>query len=157
MDAQREYWLSKGRLDNLASMLNTKKPAILIVEDHDKLRAALAEWLNGEFKEVSFLVAESAEKAIEIVKLHHPAIVIMDIQLPRMNGIEAIRNIKLISPQTQAVVLTVMKDSDFIDIAMAAGATAFIHKQHMYDELIPTLTKLLPPEITAGKEVGQVN
>jgi NarL family two-component system response regulator LiaR len=76
----------------------------------------------------------------------------MDLQLPGMNGIEAIRHIKLISPHTQAVVLTVMKDSDFIDIALAAGATAFIHKQHMHEELIPAIKKLLHPEINEGKE-----
>ena len=144
--------MSKEKLDVLASKVKAKRPVVLIVEDHDKLRAALAEWLNGEFKECSFLEAESAEKAIEIVKIHYPVIVIMNIKLPRMNGIETIRNIKLISPHTQAVVLTVLKDSDFIDMAMAAGATAFIHKQHMYGELIPTITKLLSPEIAATKE-----
>ena len=137
---------------NLAAKLNTNRPAILIVEDHDKLRSALAEWLKSDFNEYSFFVAESAEKAIEIVKMHHPAIIIMDLQLPGMNGIEAIRTIKMISPHTQAVVLTVMKDSAYIDIAMAAGATAFINKQHMYTELIPTITKLLSPEITAEKK-----
>ena len=144
--------MSKEKLDTLATKLNAKRPTILIVEDNDKLRTALAEWLNGELKERSFFLAESAENAIEIVKMHHPAIVIMDLQLPRMNGIEAIRNIKLISPHTQAVILTVMKDPAFIDVAMAAGATSFIHKQHMHAELIPAITKLLHPEITEEKE-----
>ena len=144
-------------MHTLAAKLNTKRPAILIVEDHDKLRAALAEWLKNDFNECSFFVAENAEKAIEIVKKHHPVIVIMDLQLPGMNGIEAIRNIKLISPHTQAVVLTVLKDSAIIDVAMAAGATAFIHKQNMYAELIPTITKLLSLEITTGKEAGHVH
>ena len=118
--------------------------AILIVEDHDKLREALAEWLRSFFSDYTFLVAGSAEKAIELAEIHHPAIVIMDLQLPRMNGIEAIRHIKKISPKTQAVVLTVMKDSAYIDVAMAAGACAYINKQNMHTELIPVLTKLLP-------------
>ena len=136
---------------NLAAKLNTNRPAILIVEDHDKLRSALAEWLKSDFNEYSFFVAESAEKAIEIVKMHHPAIIIMDLQLPGMNGIEAIRTIKMINPYTQAVVLTVMKDSAYIDVAMAAGACAFINKQHMHAELIPVLSKLLPAAAASGE------
>jgi NarL family two-component system response regulator LiaR len=131
-------------MHNRADKPTNNGHAILIVEDHDKLREALAEWLRSFFSDYTFLVAGSAEKAIELAEIHHPAIVIMDLQLPRMNGIEAIRHIKKISPKTQAVVLTVMKDSAYIDVAMAAGACAYINKQNMHTELIPVLTKLLP-------------
>ena len=135
-----------------AEKLTNAGHAILIVEDHDKLREALAEWLRSFFSDYTFLVAGSAEKAIELAEIHHPAIVIMDLQLPRMNGIEAIRHIKKISSKTQAVVLTVMKDSAYIDVAMAAGAYAYINKQHMHDELIPVLTKLLSLQTTEEEE-----
>ena len=88
-------------------------------------------------------MAGSAEKAIELAETHQPAIVIMDLQLPRMNGIEAIRHIKMISPQTQALILSVMNVSAYKEEAMAAGACAYINKQHMHAELIPALNKLL--------------
>jgi len=139
-------------MHNRADKPTNNGHAILIVEDHDKLREALAEWLRSFFSDYTFLVAGSAEKAIELAEIHHPAIVIMDLQLPRMNGIEAIRHIKKISPKTQAVVLTVMKDSAYIDVAMAAGACAFINKQNMHAELIPALTRLLSPQTTEGEE-----
>ena len=130
-------------MHNSAEKQTNNGHAILIVEDHDKLREALAEWLKSFFSDCSFLVAESGEKAIELAEAHHPAIVIMDIQLPGINGIETIRRIKKISPQTQALILSVMNVSAYKEEAMAAGACAYVNKQHMHAELIPALTKLL--------------
>ena len=130
-------------MHNSAEKLTNNGHAILIVEDHDELRETLVEWLQSVFSNCTFLVAGSGEKAIELAETHHPAIVIMDLQLPRMNGIEAIRHIKMISPQTQALILSVMNVSAYKEEAMAAGACAYVNKQHMHAELIPALTKLL--------------
>jgi CheY-like chemotaxis protein len=122
---------------------STDGRTILIVEDHDELRETLLEWLKSVFSDCTFLVAGSGEKAIELAEVHQPAIVLMDIQLPGINGIETIRRIKKISPQTQALILSVMNVSAYKEEAMAAGACAYINKQHMHAELIPALTKLL--------------
>ena len=130
-------------MHNSAEKLTNNGPAILIVEDHDELRETLLEWLKSSFCDCSFLVAGSGEKAIELAEAHNPAIVLMDIQLPGINGIEAIRRIKKISPQTQALILSVMNVSAYKEEAMAAGACAYINKQHMHVELIPALNKLL--------------
>jgi two-component system NarL family response regulator len=119
--------------------------AILVVEDHDELRETLIEWLASDFSGCTFLMAGSGEEAIDRAAACHPDIVLMDIQLPKMNGIEAIRRIKEISPQTQAVILSILNVSTYKEEAMAAGACAYINKQHMHTELIPTLTKLLSP------------
>ena len=139
-------------MHNSAEKLTNNGHTILIVEDHDKLRVALVEWLKSFFSDCSFLVAESGEKAIELAEAHNPAIVLMDIQLPGINGIEAIRRIKKISPQAQALILSVMNVSAYKEEAMAAGACAYINKQHMHTELIPALTRLLSPQTTAGEE-----
>ena len=122
---------------------STDGRTIIIVEDHDELRETLLEWLKSVFSDCTFLVAGSGEKAIELAEVHQPAIVLMDIQLPGINGIETIRRIKKISPQTQALILSVMNVSAYKEEAMAAGACAYINKQHMHAELIPALTKLL--------------
>jgi CheY-like chemotaxis protein len=121
---------------------------IVIVEDHDELRETLLEWLKSVFSDCTFLVAGSGEKAVEIVEAHNPVIVLMDIQLPGLNGIETIRRIKKISPQTQALILSVMNVSVYKEEAMDAGACAYINKQHMHVELIPALTKLLSLQTT---------
>jgi CheY-like chemotaxis protein len=135
-----------------AEKLTNNGHTILIVEDHDELRETLLEWLKSAFSGCSILVAGSGEKGIELANEHHPAIVLMDIQLPGMNGIEAIRRIKKISPQTQALILTVMNVSVYREEAMAAGASAYINKQHMHAELIPAIAKLLPTQTVTGEE-----
>ena len=140
-------------MHNSAEKLTNNGHAILIVEDHDELRETLVEWLQSVFSNCTFLVAGSGEKAIELAETHHPAIVLMDIQLPKMNGIEAIRRIKKISPQTQALILSVMNVSAYKEEAMAAGACAYVNKQHMHAELIPAITKLLPSQTAAGEEL----
>ena len=131
---------------------STDGRTIIIVEDHDELRETLLEWLKSVFSDCTFLVAGSGEKAIELAEAHQPAIVLMDIQLPGINGIEAIRRIKKISPQTQALILSVMNVSAYKEEAMAAGACAYVNKQHMHAELIPALTRLLSPQTTEGEE-----
>jgi CheY-like chemotaxis protein len=131
---------------------STDGRTILIVEDHDELRETLLEWLKSVFSDCTFLVAGSGEKAIELAEVHQPAIVLMDIQLPGINGIEAIRRIKKISPQTQALILSVMNVSAYKEEAMAAGACAYINKQHMHVELIPVLNKLLSLHTTEEEE-----
>ena len=144
MSNQQEMKCTK--IMNIMTMTDqpsTDGRTILIVEDHDELRETLVEWLKSVFSDCTFLVAGSGEKAIELAEAHQPAIVLMDIQLPGINGIEAIRRIKKISPQTQALILSVMNVSAYKEEAMAAGACAYINKQHMHAELIPALTKLL--------------
>jgi len=136
----------------MTDQLSTDGRTILIVEDHDELRETLLEWLKSVFSDCTFLVAGSGEKAIELVEAHQPAIVLMDIQLPGINGIEAIRRIKKISPQTQALILSVMNVSAYRDEALAAGACAYINKQHMHVELIPALNKLLSLHTTEEEE-----
>jgi CheY-like chemotaxis protein len=141
-----------GKMNAMADIRNNDGRTILIVEDNDELRETLSEWLKSVFCDCTFQVAGSGEKAIELAGAHHPAIVIMDIQLPRINGIEAIRHIKMISPKTQEVLLIVINDPECIDVAMAAGACAVVKKQHMHVELIPVLTKILSQEITEGEK-----
>jgi CheY-like chemotaxis protein len=122
---------------------------ILVVEDHDALRTSLVDWMKDILKDFTFLAARSGEEAVQIVSQQPPDIVIMDIQLPGMNGIEAVRRIKQMNPQTQAVMLSMYNDHAFGEEAMKAGACAYINKHNMQVELIPTLIRLLPANVVS--------
>ncbi len=126
-----------------------EKATILIVEDHNALRSSLLDWLQSVFHNCEFLVAESGEEAVKLASAHSLDIVLMDIQLPRMDGIETIRYIKGISPQTHAVIVSVYNYPAYLEAAAAAGACAYINKHSMHIELIPTLIKLLPAKLVA--------
>jgi two-component system response regulator NreC len=120
------------------------QPTIMIVEDYEMVRALLREWLGSALPGCRFLEAQSGEEAITLVSTCPPEVVLMDIGLTRMSGIEATRNIKAIAPQTQVVMLTIHEDDAYRADATAAGASAYVPKRMMQKELLPALRALLP-------------
>jgi DNA-binding NarL/FixJ family response regulator len=116
---------------------------ILIVEDHEAVRKALRDWLGVEFPSCRVIEATSGEEAIALVRVEPPHLVVMDIRLPGINGIEATRQIKAALPFTQIVMLTIHTNDIYRIDAGVAGASAYITKQKMYCELVPTLAALL--------------
>src|ERR1700758_1123335 len=96
--------------------------SVSIVEDNDKLRGTLARVLNRAdgFRCVSQY--PSAEDALKELPTAKPDVVLMDINLPGMNGVECVRQLKKLLPEVQMIMLTVYEDTDNIFEALAAGA-----------------------------------
>jgi DNA-binding NarL/FixJ family response regulator len=116
---------------------------ILIVEDHDVLRRTLNGWLQTMFPGCHVIEATCGEDAITIAQDNLPQIAIMDIGLPGISGLEATKRIKLIAPGIQVVILTKYEDEAYRSHATANGANAYVWKDVMLTELLPTLTALL--------------
>ena len=116
---------------------------ILVVDDHEAVRWGLREWLELAFPGCRVIEANSGEEAIVLTINESPRVVVMDINLPGMNGIEATRQIKAALPSAQVVVLTVHEDSPYRADAIADGASAYVPKRVMRTELMPALTTLL--------------
>ena len=116
---------------------------ILIVEDHDAVRKSLRDWLGVEFPQCRVIEAASGEEAIALIRTESPRLVVMDISLPGMSGIEATRQIKAALPSAQVVMLTIHENDTYRADATAAGASAYVPKRVMQTELIPTLAALL--------------
>jgi len=116
---------------------------ISIVEDNDKLRGTLAKVLNRAegFKCVSDY--GSAEDALADLPKIKPNVVLMDINLPGMNGVECVRKLKTLLPQTQVMMLTVYEDTDNIFNALAAGASGYMLKRTPTKELIEAIHEVL--------------
>jgi DNA-binding NarL/FixJ family response regulator len=112
---------------------------VSIVEDDRKAREILIEWVNraGGFRCVSD--HGSAEEALEIMVKCDPQVVLMDINLPGMTGVECVRRIKPLLPETQFMMLTVYEDSDHIFQALQAGATGYLLKRTPRADLIAAL------------------
>jgi len=117
---------------------------ILIVEDHDALRDSLKTWLSSIFQDCIMLQAKTGEEALDLTRVHLPNIVLMDIMLPAMSGIETTRHIKNAVPSAQVIMLSIFEDAAYKNDAADAGAVAYIPKRKMGTELVPTITKLLP-------------
>jgi len=122
-----------------------KKPtiSIAIVEDDPVLRSAFAEiisthsdWeLRGSFA--------SAEDALEVLPANPPRVIIMDIQLPGMSGIECVARLKEACPEIQVMMVTVYDNNDRIFDALAAGASGYLLKEDAPERLLESLNDLV--------------
>lgn len=116
--------------------------SVSIVEDNDQLRATLARVIN---RAEGFRCASqhaSAEEALKELPQIAPDVVLMDINLPGMNGVECVRQLKPLLPKTQIVMLTVYEDTENIFNALAAGATGYLLKRTSKDELLAAIREV---------------
>lgn len=110
--------------------------AVSIVEDDAQARKILAGWIS---RASGFRLAGEwgdAESALGSLRDKPPDVVLMDINLPGISGVEAVKTLKPAMPGTQFVMLTVYEDADHIYNALAAGATGYLLKQTSRDELL---------------------
>jgi len=116
---------------------------VSIVEDNDQLRATLAKVIE---RADGFHCAgqhPTAEAALEALPREKPQVVLMDINLPGMNGVECVRRLKQILPQTQAIMLTVYEDTENIFNALAAGASGYLLKRTPSAEILAGIRQVL--------------
>jgi len=115
---------------------------VSIVEDNEQLRNTLSRVINrvDGFKCVS--TYGSAEAALEALPADKPEVVLMDINLPGMNGVECVRKLKQVALQIQIVMLTVYEDTENIFNALAAGASGYLLKRTSSAELLESLREV---------------
>jgi DNA-binding NarL/FixJ family response regulator len=110
-----------------------------IIEDDNPIREILCEWINQARGFRCLSLYQDAEAALARLSQERPEIALVDIHLPRINGIECVRRLKPLMPDTQFVMLTVYEDADHIFNALAAGATGYLLKEIGRKELIAAL------------------
>jgi DNA-binding NarL/FixJ family response regulator len=116
--------------------------SISIVEDNDQLRGTLAKVI-GRAEGFRFATDYgSAEDALADLPQVKPDVVLMDINLPGINGVECVRRLKTLLPQTQVMMLTVYEDTENIFNALAAGANGYMLKRTPTKELIEAIREM---------------
>jgi two-component system, NarL family, response regulator LiaR len=128
--------------------------SILIVDDHEVVRKGIRAYLETlpEFQVVG--EATSGEEAVVMVGELIPDIVLLDLIMPGMDGVEATRRIKQVSPRTQVVVLTSYHEDIHIFPALKAGAIAYILKDMKMEKLVEVLHRALQGEVTLHPRVA---
>lgn len=108
----------------------TKKITILLAEDHAIVREGLRSLLDlcEDFEVVG--EAETGRQAVELARKLRPAVVVMDIAMPMLNGFEATRQIMIAAPETRVLVLSAHSDDEYVAHMAAVGAAGYLVKQN---------------------------
>ena len=112
---------------------------VSIVEDNDQLRATLARVLGRAEGFRCLSQFANAETALEALPNERPNVVLMDINLPAMDGVECVRRLKPLAPDIQVIMLTVYEDTENIFDALAAGASGYLLKRTKSAELLEAI------------------
>jgi DNA-binding NarL/FixJ family response regulator len=116
---------------------------ILVVDDHQEFRRIIRQILEQESDLAVSAEADDGEAAVEHVRHHQPAVVLMDVAMPRLDGFEATRQIKAMRPDTKVLILTVHTQEGYPERARESGADAYLPKQEAITRLVPTIREVL--------------
>lgn len=115
---------------------------VAIVEDNEKIREGLATLIDGSAGFTCPVTYGSAEAALRQIPSYKPDVVLMDIQLPGMSGIECVERLKERDPALQVMMLTVYADDEKVFKSLVAGATGYILKRTPPAELLEAIQDL---------------
>jgi DNA-binding NarL/FixJ family response regulator len=115
---------------------------VSLVEDNDQLRGTLARVIGRAEGFQCLSQYPTAEAALEALPRERPNVVLMDINLPGMNGVECVRKLKALLPETQVMMLTAYEDTDNIFNSLAAGASGYLLKRTSGAELIDAVREV---------------
>jgi DNA-binding NarL/FixJ family response regulator len=127
---------------------------VLIADDDDLMRAGLIELLSGEPDIEIAGEASTGRQAIERVRRLRPEVVLMDVRMPDLDGIEATRELARAAPHARVLILTTFEQDDYVFGALRAGASGFLLKRTRPEELIAAVRtiaageSLLSPSVT---------
>jgi len=115
---------------------------VSIVEDSDRVRESLATLIDGARGFRCVGAHRSAETALKLIPTERPNVVLMDIHLPRMSGIECVRKLKAAEAELLVLMLTAYEDDDLIFQALKAGANGYLVKQTPPSEILTAIQEV---------------
>jgi len=133
----------------------SQKVRIVIAEDHTILREGLRLLLSSDPNFEIVGEAEDGREAIRCVEKLKPDLILTDLSMPRMNGMEAIREIKKISPKSKVLVLTVHKAEEYVLGTFQAGADGYLLKESTHVELVTAVNKVLSGKRYITPEISE--
>jgi two-component system response regulator NreC len=129
---------------------------ILVVDDHKILRQGLRTLLAKEADMEVLAEAEDGRGAVRLVRELSPQVVIMDVGMPDLNGIEATRQILQESPETKVIALSMHSDRRFVTNMIKAGASGYLLKDSAFEELATAIRVVMARKTYLSHEIAHV-
>lgn len=150
MSAGRERQQKRRRVE-----IMSQKIRIVLAEDHTILREGLRSLLSSDPGFEVVAEAENGREAIKCVSKFKPDLILTDLSMPKLNGMEAIKEIKRESPETKILVLTVHRAEEYIFATFRAGADGYILKDSTHAELAMAVKKVLSGKHYISPEISE--
>jgi DNA-binding NarL/FixJ family response regulator len=126
-----------------------------IVEDNKVIRESLIEFVQSDPEFSCVCTCATAEEALKVIPKQQPEIVLMDIQLPNLSGIECTAQLKQLMPTLQIIMVTVYEDTDRIFKALRAGACGYLLKRCTPEELISAVREVRQGGAPMSREIAR--
>jgi len=127
---------------------------VMIVDDHEMVRRGACSYLEAQPDIALVAQAGSGEEAVKLAQEFIPDVVLMDLVMPGMDGVEATRRVKNISPRTQIVILTSFHQDEYIFPALQAGAISYLLKDVKAAELLQAIRRAARGEATLHPKIA---
>ena len=128
---------------------------VLVADDHPVVRHGLCTMLEIEDDFIVVGRAADGEEAVEQARSTHPDIILLDVQMPRMDGIEALRRIRADDPEARVIVLTTYRNEDYIFPSLQAGASGYLLKDASREELAEAIRAVARGESLLDPQVAE--
>lgn len=128
---------------------------VAIVEDNKTIRESLAEFVQSDPECRCVCTCATGEEALRLLPRHQPDLVLMDIQLPNMSGIECCARLKELLPNAQILMVTVYEDTDRIFKALRAGACGYLLKRCRPEELLAAIREVRQGGAPMSREIAR--
>ena len=122
------------------------KISVVIADDHEVLRAGIRRLLSIDKRINIIAEATNGEEAVSLTRYHKPDVILIDIMMPQMNGIEAVTLLRQENTETKLIILTAFEDSLHIERALEAGADGYLAKDISAKDLNSALFKAVAGE-----------
>lgn len=127
---------------------------IIVADDHVLMREALCNKLDSKPDLHIIAQADNGREAVELCRKHIPDVILMDVSMPGLNGIEATRRIHDDNPNIKAIGVSMHSDNKFVLDMLKAGASGYLHKACRFEELLEAIHAVMSDEIYLDRSIG---
>ncbi len=132
-----------------------KKITLILADDHRLVRDGIKSLLSGATDITILAEAENGAQAAELAEQHKPDVMLLDISMPQLNGLEAIKAIKSRSPNTKVIMLSMHEEPEYIIKSLKNGASGYLLKSVERDELLKAICTVAEGKVYYQSDVAQ--